>query len=88
MTNGTPLLILDAVDRILLNLISLGFKDIIRIGSLKKIAKSILPFSCPTKANDVYSHDLKVLYSMLEDENLADSEKKGFPFNVRHYRCD
>ena len=34
-----------AVDRILKGLLKLGFRDFVRIGSIKKISKSILPFT-------------------------------------------
>jgi hypothetical protein len=69
-----------AVDNILIKLLTLGFSDFVRVGSLKKIAKSILPFVAQTKQNSLYSQDLKDLYEMLEDENLAQSEKKGLQF--------
>jgi hypothetical protein len=69
-----------AVDNILIKLLSLGFNDFVRVGSLKKIAKSILPFSAQSKQNSLYNQDLKDLYEMLEDENLAQSERKGLQF--------
>lgn len=34
-----------AVDRILLGLLELGFSEFVRVGSARKIAKRILPFS-------------------------------------------
>jgi hypothetical protein len=38
-----------AVDRVLLSLLALGFQDFVRVGSVKKIAKPVLPYTCQMK---------------------------------------
>jgi hypothetical protein len=63
-----------AVDRILQGLIKEGFDSLVRVGSQKKIAKSILPYtiSSDKSQNDV----IKDLKSMLKEE-LEDDELEG-----------
>lgn len=64
-----------AVDRVLLSLLKLGFKSFVRVGSLRKISKSILPYAAQQiKSN---SEDLKELNSMLKNPNLSASEREG-----------
>jgi superfamily I DNA and/or RNA helicase len=55
-----------AVDRILLSLQELGFNDFVRVGSLKKIAKPILPFTCQIKNGDT-----KELHEMIQGSNIT-----------------
>ncbi|KAJ3297147.1 hypothetical protein HK104_000803 [Borealophlyctis nickersoniae] len=61
-------------------LLKLGFDDFVRVGSLKKMAKQVLPYAAQAKnVND----DLKELESMLKDEGLTASEKKGHDIKIQ-----
>lgn len=60
-----------AVDRVLNSLLDLGFDDFLRIGSLKKISKSILPYSIQSLSKD---DELKDLLEMSKAEKLSSSE--------------
>ncbi|CAB4024832.1 ZGRF1 isoform X2, partial [Paramuricea clavata] len=61
-----------AVDRILLGLLDLGFDQFVRVGSVRKIAKPVLPFSIHSTGTE--SQELKELQGMLKTE-LTSSEK-------------
>lgn len=61
-----------AVDRILLGLLALDFDQFIRVGSVRKIAKPILPFSIHSVGSE--SQELKELQGMLKSD-LTTSEK-------------
>ncbi|CAM9367481.1 unnamed protein product [Lampetra planeri] len=78
-TKRTPLRVLIsaatnvAVDRVLLGLLDLGFEEFVRVGSIKKIAKPILPFSLHAgSGND--SDQLRELQSLLK-EQLSPAER-------------
>ncbi|KAJ2956256.1 hypothetical protein NQZ79_g7850 [Umbelopsis isabellina] len=58
-----------AVDRILLSLLDLGYDDFARVGSLRKIAKAILPYSVQSRVNN--DADIKELEAMLKDEPMS-----------------
>jgi hypothetical protein len=55
-----------AVDRILLNLLEMGFEDFVRVGSARKMAKSILPYSVHSK--EVEDNELWDLQNMLKTD--------------------
>lgn len=57
-----------AVDRILLSLLEMDFNDFARVGSIKKIAKPVLNYTCSKSKNN----DLKEL-----NEMLAETEDEG-----------
>lgn len=61
-----------AVDRILTTLLEMGFDDFVRVGSLKKIAKSILPFTCLYKNE---SQGIKELQEMLDDDSMSEDDR-------------
>ncbi|XP_022807075.1 protein ZGRF1-like [Stylophora pistillata] len=61
-----------AVDRILLGLLDLGFEEFVRVGSIRKIAKPVLPYSVHSTGGD--SQELKELQSLLKTE-LTPSER-------------
>ncbi|CAB4015111.1 ZGRF1 isoform X2 [Paramuricea clavata] len=61
-----------AVDRILLGLLDLGFDQFVRVGSVRKIAKPVLPFSIHSTGTEL--QELKELQGMLKTE-LTSSEK-------------
>uniref|UniRef100_A0A8C2MRE6 5'-3' DNA helicase ZGRF1 n=1 Tax=Cricetulus griseus TaxID=10029 RepID=A0A8C2MRE6_CRIGR len=56
-----------AVDRVLLGLLSLGFEKFIRVGSVRKIAKPILPYSLHA-GSDNESEQLKELQALMKEE--------------------
>ncbi|XP_053920263.1 protein ZGRF1 isoform X4 [Cuculus canorus] len=62
-----------AVDRILLGLLDLGFEDFIRVGSIRKIAKAILPHSLHTGTGNE-NEQLKELLALMK-EDLTPVEK-------------
>ncbi|KFO94828.1 Uncharacterized protein C4orf21, partial [Buceros rhinoceros silvestris] len=62
-----------AVDRVLLGLLDLGFEDFIRVGSIRKITKAILPHSLHAgSGND--NEQLKELLALMK-EDLTPAEK-------------
>eukprot|EP00026_Physarum_polycephalum_P000630 Phypoly_transcript_00631.p1 GENE.Phypoly_transcript_00631~~Phypoly_transcript_00631.p1 ORF type:complete len:1411 (+),score=357.55 Phypoly_transcript_00631:52-4284(+) len=71
-----------AVDRILLGLVAQGFTQFIRVGSLKKIAKPILPFTLHEARRNAKSEfdeerdALKDLNDMIHHDNLSGEELK------------
>ncbi|KAL5019343.1 hypothetical protein ScPMuIL_005065 [Solemya velum] len=62
-----------AVDRILKGLLELGFEEFVRVGSVKKIAKPVLPKS--VHATGSASQELKDLQGMLRSGELTPAEK-------------
>ncbi|KAH6586632.1 hypothetical protein BASA50_000344 [Batrachochytrium salamandrivorans] len=62
-----------AVDLILLNLLKLGFNQFARAGSLRKIAKPLLPFTF--QGRDL-SDDMKELQTMLKDPSLTENDRR------------
>ncbi|XP_069599931.1 5'-3' DNA helicase ZGRF1 [Ranitomeya imitator] len=62
-----------AVDRVLLGLLNLGFDQFIRVGSIRKIAKPILPHSLHAGSENE-SEQLKELQALLK-EDLTSGEK-------------
>ncbi|KAI9137551.1 AAA domain-containing protein [Paraphysoderma sedebokerense] len=73
-----------AVDRILCGLVDLGFDEFVRVGSLKKISKRILPYTAQMKQ----SEDLKELKSMLNDESLSDAEKSSIQTTIKRFKAN
>jgi hypothetical protein len=61
-----------AVDRILLKLLELEFEDFIRVGSIKKIAKKILPYSLQNRNE---SQVVKDLTEMMNSSLTSEEEK-------------
>ncbi|XP_023075736.1 protein ZGRF1 [Piliocolobus tephrosceles] len=62
-----------AVDRVLLGLLSLGFENFIRVGSVRKIAKPILPYSLHAGSENE-SEQLKELHTLMK-EDLTPTER-------------
>ncbi|XP_077611121.1 5'-3' DNA helicase ZGRF1 [Crocuta crocuta] len=62
-----------AVDRVLLGLLSLGFEKFVRVGSVRKIAKPILPYSLHAGSENE-NEQLKELHALLK-EDLTPLEK-------------
>ncbi|XP_048590276.1 uncharacterized protein LOC116608366 isoform X2 [Nematostella vectensis] len=55
-----------AVDRILIGLLDLGYDEFVRVGSVRKIAKSVLPYSVHSAGSD--TQELKELQAMLKGD--------------------
>ena len=72
-----------AVDRILLELLKMGFNDIVRCGSLKKIAKPILPYTAQTMTNN--DDKIKELKSMLQDD-ISPSEAEFVKDTIEKFK--
>ncbi|KAI8609345.1 P-loop containing nucleoside triphosphate hydrolase protein [Chytriomyces sp. MP71] len=64
-----------AVDQILQTLVSLGFENFVRVGSIKKIAKPLLPYTLQQIKNA--NEDLKELRSMLKGDSLDAAARRG-----------
>nr|XP_044999830.1 protein ZGRF1 isoform X2 [Jaculus jaculus] len=62
-----------AVDRVLLGLLSLGFEKFVRVGSVRKIAKPILPYSLHAGSENE-NEQLKELQALMK-EDLTPVEK-------------
>ncbi|XP_004426625.1 PREDICTED: protein ZGRF1 [Ceratotherium simum simum] len=62
-----------AVDRVLLGLLSLGFEKFVRVGSVRKIAKPILPYSLHAGSENE-SEQLKELHALMK-EDLTPAER-------------
>ncbi|XP_076998630.1 5'-3' DNA helicase ZGRF1 isoform X12 [Tamandua tetradactyla] len=56
-----------AVDRVLLVLISLGFEKFVRVGSVRKIAKPILPYSLHAGSENE-NEQLKELHALMKED--------------------
>ncbi|KAM6220972.1 5'-3' DNA helicase ZGRF1 [Rhynchocyon petersi] len=62
-----------AVDRVLLGLLSLGFEKFVRVGSVRKIAKPVLPYSLHASSENE-NEQLKELHALMKD-NLTPVER-------------
>ncbi|XP_073093259.1 5'-3' DNA helicase ZGRF1 isoform X2 [Manis javanica] len=56
-----------AVDRVLLGLLSLGFEKFVRVGSIRKISKPILPYSLHAGSENE-SEQLKELHALMKED--------------------
>ncbi|XP_023376629.1 protein ZGRF1 [Pteropus vampyrus] len=56
-----------AVDRVLLGLLSLGFDKFVRVGSVRKIAKPVLPYSLHAGSGNA-SEQLKELHALMRED--------------------
>ncbi|KAI8331208.1 P-loop containing nucleoside triphosphate hydrolase protein [Chlamydoabsidia padenii] len=73
-----------AVDRILTMLVKLGYDEFVRIGSLKKITKSLLPYTVKAKLSG--NEELKELEHMLEDPHNSDEESDNIARAIQRFR--
>ncbi|XP_022100741.1 protein ZGRF1-like isoform X4 [Acanthaster planci] len=73
-----------AVDRILSGLLDLGFEDFIRVGSVKKIAKPVLPYSVHA-SDSKDSQEIRELYEMLKTD-LTPTEKHQVKRSIERQR--
>ncbi|KAL1922935.1 uncharacterized protein VTP21DRAFT_9311 [Calcarisporiella thermophila] len=73
-----------AVDRILLQLLDLEFEEFARVGSIKKIAKRILPFTAQRRQSS--DEELKELKSILDDDQISSSERRLVQETIRRFK--
>ncbi|NWR68790.1 ZGRF1 protein, partial [Centropus unirufus] len=73
-----------AVDRILLGLLDLGFEDFIRVGSVRKITKAILPHSLHTGSGNE-NEQLKELLALMK-EDLTPLEKMYIRKSIEQHK--
>ncbi|VDI21857.1 Hypothetical predicted protein [Mytilus galloprovincialis] len=73
-----------AVDRILNGLLAIGFEEFVRVGSVKKISKPILPFSVHATGSD--SQELKDLQMMLRSGELTATEKQNVKQSIEKHK--
>nr|XP_056711498.1 protein ZGRF1 [Euleptes europaea] len=73
-----------AVDRVLLCLLDLEFEEFIRVGSIRKIAKPILPYSLHAGSGPE-SEQLKELFALMK-EDLTPAEKNYVRKTIEHHR--
>ncbi|XP_053108908.1 protein ZGRF1 isoform X2 [Hemicordylus capensis] len=73
-----------AVDRILLCLLDLGFEEFIRVGSVRKIAKPVLPYSLHAGSGPE-SEQLKELLALMK-EDLTPAEKVYVRKTIDHHK--
>ncbi|XP_044284828.1 protein ZGRF1 isoform X1 [Varanus komodoensis] len=73
-----------AVDRVLLCLLDLGFEEFIRVGSIRKIAKPILPFSLHAGSGPE-NEQLKELLALMK-EDLTPTEKICVRKTIEHHK--
>lgn len=74
-----------AVDRILCNLLDLGFTDFVRVGSLRKISKRILPYTLQMRNG---SEEIKELQRILKEEELEDAESSEVQRTIQLFKED
>ncbi|CAO3697118.1 unnamed protein product [Rhizopus stolonifer] len=73
-----------AVDRILQTLLKLGYDEFVRIGSMKKIAKNLLPFTAKAKLSS--NEELKELEQMLDDGQNSEEDADHIATAIQHFR--
>lgn len=61
-----------AVDRVLGCLLQVGYEDFMRVGSLRRIARNILPYAMQSLRSD---DEIRELLEMQKNEPMTDSEK-------------
>ncbi|KAI8804666.1 AAA domain-containing protein [Cladochytrium replicatum] len=74
-----------AVDRIMMGLIKLQFTSLVRVGSLKKIAKPVLPYVVQTSANG--SEEMEQLKSMRSDPDISPAEEADIQRAIENLRA-
>ncbi|KAG0344460.1 hypothetical protein BG004_004465 [Podila humilis] len=73
-----------AVDRVLTALLDLGYTDFVRVGSLKKVARRILPYTAQSNARE----DVKELQLILQEDNLTPSERHNVRVAIKRFQKD
>ncbi|CEG73858.1 hypothetical protein RMATCC62417_09155 [Rhizopus microsporus] len=73
-----------AVDRILQTLLKLGYDHFVRIGSMKKIAKNILPYTAKARLSS--NEELKELEQMLDDGQNSEEDLENIATAIQRFR--
>ncbi|KAI8377463.1 AAA domain-containing protein [Radiomyces spectabilis] len=73
-----------AVDRILLSLLKLGYDHFVRVGSMKKIAKKLLPYTAQAKISS--KEELKELEEMLDDPQNSEEDHDLIASTIQRFR--
>ena len=74
-----------AVDRVLQSLLELGFDDFVRVGSIKKIAKPILPKTCQNLSDN---HGIKDLQEMLQRDDLSQTDRQFIEQTINIFQLE
>ncbi|TPX35866.1 hypothetical protein SmJEL517_g01695 [Synchytrium microbalum] len=79
-----------AVDRVLLGLLKLGFRDFVRVGSLKRISKKLLPFAGQVKPSQ---EEIKELVSRHDeggdgDDNDGEGDDRDVKKAIARFKSD
>ncbi|KAG0292849.1 hypothetical protein BGZ98_002446 [Dissophora globulifera] len=64
-----------AVDRILTALLDLNYTKFVRVGSLKKVARRVLPYTAQSTSNRT-GEEIKELQSILDDDSVSTKERQ------------
>ncbi|XP_074607427.1 uncharacterized protein LOC141860282 isoform X4 [Acropora palmata] len=72
-----------AVDRILLSLLEMGFEEFVRVGSIRKIAKPVLPYSVHSTGSD--NQELKELQALLKGD-LTPTERTHVRKSIERHK--
>lgn len=75
-----------AVDNILQLLLIKGFDRFVRVGSLKRIQRSILPYSVQSKTR--VEDDIRELRSMYEDSDVSDSDIQLIDSTIKRFQSN
>ncbi|XP_057561797.1 protein ZGRF1 [Hippopotamus amphibius kiboko] len=73
-----------AVDRVLLGLLGLGFDKFVRVGSVRKIAKPVLPYSLHAGSENE-NEQLKELHALMK-EDLTPMERVCVRKSIEHHK--
>ncbi|KAG0078634.1 hypothetical protein BGZ90_004757 [Linnemannia elongata] len=74
-----------AVDRILMALLDLNYNKFVRVGSLKKVARRVLPFTAQSSSART-GEDVKELQAMLNDDSLSIKERQYVKDAMRRFQ--
>ena len=74
-----------AVDRVLQNLIKLGFNDFVRVGSIRKIAKPVLPRTCNNLSDN---RGIKELQEMLQRDDISCTDRQFAEQTIQIFQKD
>ncbi|XP_060079969.1 LOW QUALITY PROTEIN: uncharacterized protein LOC132559378 [Ylistrum balloti] len=72
------------ITHLIRSLLDIGFKDFVRVGSMKKISKPVLPFSVHATGSE--NQELKDLQEMLRSGELTPSEKHNVRQSIEKHR--
>ncbi|KAF9351439.1 hypothetical protein BGX26_010565, partial [Mortierella sp. AD094] len=74
-----------AVDRILMALLDLNYTKFVRVGSLKKVARRVLPYTAQSNTSRT-GEDIKELQSILDDDSLSIKERQYVKIAMKKFQ--